>query len=583
MMDAPDINRAAPVNRQAEAKLRAIFAHTKKALVTVAVVSAVLNVLLLGGSIYMMLVYDLVLPSHSVATLTGLAVLVLVVYIFQGILDFLRGRLLIHFGATVDVDLNRDIHGLICLLSRGQNDMDGMQPVRDLDQLRSFLSGPGPTALVDLPWMLFFIIILFLLHPWLGITVLIGGAVLVFLTYLTERLTNVKSGEMMKINTARMRLAEATRRHAEVLYANGMQRRMEDRWVDLSGRFLTAQERLSGVTASLSNITKILRMVLQSGVLTVGALLVLDQQATGGVIFASSIISSRALAPVEAAIANWRGFVGARQSWTRLKALIGAMPEETGADVLPPPKQALSVENLTLGPPGTGRNTVRDVSFEVKAGEAVAIIGPSGCGKSTLARALVGIWPLVGGHVRLDGADLRQWSPEVIGRHIGYVPQNVELLDGTIAQNIARFEADAKSEDVIAAARLADVHELILRLPEGYNSQVGTDGRALSGGQRQRIALARALYGEPLLLVLDEPNSNLDNEGEQALAKAIAQVRERGAITIIVAHRPSILTSVDLVLLMVDGVAKAFGPKQKIVPGLLPPAGADRQATGNEA
>lgn len=567
------------VSQQAEEKLAAIEAHTRRALTTVAVVSAVLNVLLLGGSIYMMLVYDLVLPSHSVPTLVGLAILILVVYLFQGVLDFIRGRLLIHFGAAVDVDLNRDIHELVCLLARSQNEMDSMQPVRDLDSLRSFLTGPGPTALVDLPWMLFFIVILFLLHPALGVAVLIGGAILVFLTYLTERLTIAKSGQTMKLNSMRLRIAETTRRHADVLRANGMEGRMADRWTTVSGQFLAAQERLSGVSSGMSNLTKILRMVLQSGVLTVGALLVLEQQATGGVIFASSILSSRALAPVEAAIAQWRGFVSARQSWQRLKALISAMPPDISSDVLQPPKQALNVENVTLGPPGTPRHTVRDVSFAMRAGEAVAIIGPSGCGKSTLARALVGIWPLGAGHVRLDGADLKQWPPEVIGRHIGYVPQNVELIDGTIAENISRFEPGARPDAIIAAAKMAGVHELILRLPEGYNSQVGSDGRSLSGGQRQRIALARALYGDPFLLVLDEPNSNLDAEGEEALAAAIAQVRARGAITVIIAHRPSILSSVDLVLLMVDGVAKAFGPAQKIVPSLMAPAQGRKSAS----
>jgi len=298
---------------------------------------------------------------------------------------------------------------------------------------------------------------------------------------------------------------------------------------------------------------------------------VLEGEATGGVIFASSIISSRALAPVEAAIAQWRGFVGARQAWQRLKGLIGLMPADFSTELLPPPKERLSVENVTLGPPGSGQKTVRGVTFLVEAGEAVAIIGPSGCGKSTLARSLVGIWPLADGHVRLDGADFRQWPPEVIGRHIGYVPQNVELLDGSIAENISRFEPNAKSEDVIAAARMAGVHDLILRLPEGYNSQVGPDGRSLSGGQRQRIALARALYGDPFMIVLDEPNSNLDAEGEEALAGAISQARARGAVVVIIAHRPSILSSTNLVLLMKDGVAKAFGPTQKIIPGLPAP------------
>lgn len=564
------MNEVTAISPQTHHKLDAILAHSRKALISIAVLSAVLNVLLLSGSMYMMLVYDMVLPSRSVPTLIGLGILVLVAYAFQGVLEFIRGRLLIHFAAAVDVDLNREVHELISLLSRTQSSTDGLQPVRDLDQLRTFLSGPGPTALVDLPWMLFFILILFLLHPYLGITVLVGGAILVFMTWLTERLTTEKSKEMVRYNSKRMMLAETTRRHAEVLAANGMQGRLADSWVQASDQFLAAQERLSSVTTSISNITKIFRMVLQSGVLTVGALLVMDQQASGGVIFASSILSSRALAPVEAAIANWRGFVGARQSWERLKMLILNIPPVATTDILAPPRRTLTVERASLSPPGSANLTVQGISMQVKAGEAVAILGASGSGKSSLVRGLTGIWPLAHGNVRLDGADISQWPPEILGRHIGYVPQNAELIGGTISQNIARFDPAATSGDIVAAARLAGVHELILHLPEGYNTQVGADGRALSGGQRQRIALARALYNDPFLIVLDEPNSNLDAEGEAALAQAFAHAKARGAIVIAVAHRPSILTSVDFVLLMKEGRGVAFGPTAQIVPQLLP-------------
>lgn len=554
----------------AQQRLNLILLHARRAMIATFVLSAALNILLLSGSLYMMMVYDMVLPSRSVPTLVGLAALVLVAYAFQGVLEFIRSRVLLHFSAAVDIDLSSDVHELICLLSRTQADMDSLQPMRDLDQLRQFLAGPGPSALVDLPWMLFFITILFLLHPYLGLTVLVGGAFLVFLTFLTERLTAEKNKRLLILAGARQQVAEVSRRHAEVLTALGMQGRVAERWKRSSGQFLAAQERLNFIANSLSNLTKILRMVLQSGVLTVGALLVLEEQASGGVIFASSILSSRALAPVEAAIANWRGFVGARQGWARLKALILAMPPATTGDILAAPEQTLAVENVTLGPPGTQRMTVQGVTFGLSAGQAVAILGPSGCGKSTLVRALAGIWPLAAGAVRLDGADLAQWPAETLGRHIGYLPQNVELIAGTVAENIARFDPAAKSEDIIAAARLAGVHDLILHLPEGYNSQVGADGRALSGGQRQRIGLARALYGNPFLIVLDEPNSNLDASGEEALASALADVRARGAIVVAVAHRPSLLQSVDLVLLMRDGRAVAFGPKEKLLGNLLP-------------
>ena len=557
------------IDEAARQQLGSIYGHARKAMIAVAVLSAVLNVLLLSGSLYMMLVYDMVLPSRSVPTLTGLAILVVIAYLFQGVLDFIRGRLLIHFSAAVDVDLNREIHSLINLLSRTQSNMDGLQPTRDLDQIRSFLSGPGPSAFVDLPWILFFVGILFLLHPYLGIAVLIGGIILIFLTYLTERLTSGRAQQLSQYNSARMLRADITRRHAEEITAMGMEGRMEDRWVQANSQFLAGTEKLSGISSTMSNITKMLRMALQSGVLTVGALLVMEQQASGGVIFASSILSSRALAPVEGVIANWRGFVGARQAWARLKKLIVMMPRNSATDILPPPHENITAEKLSLGPPGTGRTTVQDVSFGLRAGQSMAILGPSGCGKSTLVRGLTGIWPKAGGSIRLDGADLEQRPPEILGRHIGYLPQNVELIAGTVAENIARFDPNAKPEDVIAAARLAGVHDMVLHLPDGYNSQVGADGRALSGGQRQRIGLARALYGDPFLIVLDEPNSNLDSAGEEALGSAITTACARGAIVIAVAHRPSLLESVELILLMKAGRAIAFGPKEKLMPALI--------------
>jgi PrtD family type I secretion system ABC transporter len=559
------------LNDGANERINEVLARGRKALTSVGIVSAVLNILLLSGSLYMMLVYDMVLPSGSVPTLMGLLMLVVVAYAFQGVLDFVRGRMLIHMAATVDVDLSRDIHALVGVLARGMPNADAMQPVRDLDVIRNFLSGPGPTALVDLPWMFFFIGILFLLHPWLGVTVLIGGAILIGLTMLTERLTKDRNQQLTTLAVSRTLIADTTRRHAEAIRALGMQKRISDRWSETSSRYLAAQEKLTGLASALGGTSKIMRMLMQSAVLTVGALLVMEGKASGGVIFASSILSSRALAPVELAIGNWRGFVAARQAWDRLKRLLERMPQERGSDILPLPTRSLTVEGLALGPPGSNVMTVKSVGFKVLAGEAVAVLGPSGCGKSTLVRGICGLWAPRAGAVRLDDAELSHWPADMIGAQIGYLPQNVELIDGTIAENIARFEPNASSDEVIRAATLAGVHDLVLHMPDGYNTNVGMDGRALSGGQRQRIALARALYRDPFLIVLDEPNSNLDQEGEEALAKAVRAACARGAIVLLVAHRPSILAAVDLVLMMKDGRAVAFGPKEQVVPQLVPP------------
>jgi ATP-binding cassette subfamily C protein len=545
--------------------LSALLGQSQAAFVGIALLSAVLNVLLLGGSIYMMLVYDMVLPGRSVPTLVGLFAMVTLVYIFQALLDHIRSKLLLRVSHSVDAGLARRVHRLIGEIARARNG-DALQPMRDLDQVRGFLSGGGPTAIIDLPWMFFFIAVLFILHPLIGATVLAGGLVLVVLTVLTDSLSAAPLARVTAAASARHLAADGTRRHAEVLRALGMEGRVCEGFARISGQHLAANDRLAGVAGSLGGISKVFRLLLQSTVLTVGALLVMDGKASGGVIFASSILSSRALAPVEAAIANWRSFMAARASWRRLKALINALPALLPVQTLSAPVASLSVEGLSVIAAGTDRQTVRNVSFRAQAGEAIAILGPSGCGKSTLMRALVGAVPSAGGAVRLDGAALEQWAPDVLGRHIGYLPQNVELLGGTIAANISRFDADAAPDRIVDAAKLAGVHQLVLDLPDGYNSAVGQDGSALSAGQRQRIALARAVYGDPFLIALDEPNSNLDEAGERALADAVRAATARGAIVLIVAHRASILDAVHKVLLMQDGEVRAFGSKEAIIP-----------------
>ena len=558
-------------------ELARILGQSRQAFVGIAVISTVLNVLLLAGSIYMMLVYDLVLPSRSVPTLVGLFALVTVMYGFQAALDLIRAGLLRKVAATLDIGLAARVHRLIATLARTHPDRDSMQPMRDLQSVCGFLGGAGPTALIDLPWMFFFIAVLFLLHPLIGLTVLVGGVLLVGLTLLADRLSREPVARLTALASARGKVAESTSRHAEVLHALGMEGRAAAAWTHIGREHLDAQERVSGVAGTLGGLSKIARLLLQSLVLTVGALLVMDGRASGGVIFASSILSSRALAPVELAIANWRGFVGARQSWARLTGLLDQLGDTPALPALPAPKATLSVEGLTLAPPGADRATVSGVSFAVRAGEAAAVLGPSGCGKSTLARALVGALAPRAGAVRLDGAALDQWTPDALGPHIGYLPQSVELLAGTVAQNIARFDPEAPAEAVVAAAKLAGVHDLILRLPDGYSTQVGLDGAALSAGQRQRIGLARALFGDPFLVVLDEPNSNLDRAGEDALAAAVTAACARGAAVVVIAHRPSILAAVHKVLLMEDGRVRAFGPRDQILPDH-----AQRRRTGDE-
>jgi ATP-binding cassette subfamily C protein len=553
-------------------KRLSIMASCRGAFLGVAVLSGLINVLYLSGSIFMMEVYDRVLPSRSIPTLVGLSVIIVMLYLFQGLFDMVRGRILARVGAALDEDLSQKVfQNQLSAPLKGRAEGDGQQPLRDLDQLRAFLAGGGPSALFDLPWMPLYLFMCFAFHPWLGIVALGGAVVLVAITLMTELLTREASRSAVGAALLRNGISEGARRNAEVVHAMGMAQRIGTRWSEANASYLAHQQRTSDVAGGFGAMSKVLRMLLQSAVLAVGAYLVIDGQATGGIMIASSILTSRALAPVELAIANWKGFVSARQGWRRLRTLLEADVRADDPLKLPAPRTVLAVENAGAGAPGGQRFAVQDVCFQLKAGSGLGIIGPSASGKSSLARMIVGVWPTWRGKVRLDGAAIEQWLPEDLGRHIGYLPQDVELFAGTVAQNIARFDVNPKSEAIIAAAKAANVHEMILQLPDGYETQVGEAGAALSGGQRQRIALARAIYGDPFLVVLDEPNSNLDNEGEQALTNAIMSIRARGGIVVIIAHRPSALAGVDQVLVMGEGRMQSFGPKDEVLSKVLRP------------
>jgi ATP-binding cassette subfamily C protein len=546
--------------------------------VSVGVFSGLINLLALTGSFYMLQVYDRVLPSHSVPTLVGLTLLMAGLYIANGLLDFFRVRVMSRVGVRIDNEVREKVFQALHLLPlRARTAGDGLQPVRDLDQIRSFFSGLGPTAFFDLPWVPVYLGVVFLLHPLLGIFAFAGALLLICLTFLTERRTTVPMQSASRSGAQRLAFGEETRRNAEVIRALGLEKRMQDRWEALNTRHLTDQLGASDAAGGMGTVSKVLRLFLQSGILGLGAYLVIQGQVSAGTIIAASIIMSRALAPIETAIAHWRGFVAARQSYRRLIDLFGSLGlKDPGSMVaLPKPTSSLAVQGVSVAPPGEQRPVIQGVSFALAAGDGLGIIGPSGSGKSTLARALVGIWqPMwaqmrMGGSIRLDGATLDQWATDDLGRHIGYLPQDVSLFAGTIAENIARFDPEATSEAILTAARSAGVHDMIVQLPEGYQTVVGEGGAGLSAGQRQRIALARALYGDPFLVVLDEPNSNLDAAGEAALTQAIQSIRARGGIAIVIAHRPAALAAVDKVLAMAKGQVQAFGPKSEVLRQVL--------------
>lgn len=536
--------------------------------------SGVVNVLALTGSFFMLQVYDRVIPGRSVPTLVGLAVFAGTLFVFQGVLELIRSRLLVRIGMALDAKLSGQVYtALMHLPLRTKLAGDGLQSLRDLDQVRSFLSGAGPIALFDLPWMPLYLAICFLFHFWIGMTALAGAIILFSLTLFAEARTREPAKRANGQAAARNTLAEATRRNAEVLQAMGFGTRIAERWSSVNADYLDTNAKASDLAGTLGTISKVLRMMLQSGILAIGAYLVIHQEATAGIMIASSIMMSRALAPIELAIAHWKGFVTARQAWARLTQLLALLPKTTTSVSLPAPISALSVEGLSVTPPGVPRMIVQDVTFALEKGAGLGIVGPSASGKSSLVRAIAGIWLPVRGTVRLDGATLDQWSPEELGNHVGYLPQDVQLFDGTIAENIARFEPQAPSDKILEAARAAGVHDLVTHLPEGYETRIGEAGSALSAGQRQRVALARALYGDPFLVILDEPNSNLDTEGEAALTEAIQGVRARGGIAVVVAHRPSALASLDQILVMANGRIQVFGPKNDVLNKVTRPGG----------
>jgi PrtD family type I secretion system ABC transporter len=554
----------------ARSDLAIALSSCRGAFVGIGIISAMSSILMLTGSLFMLEVYDRVLPSRSVPTLVGLATLAVGLYAAQGILDLIRARVLVRIGGSLDEAMSARIYNAILklpLLIGYQN--DGLQPLRDLDSIRSFLSSPGPVALYDLPWVPIFLVICYLFHPWIGLTALGGAILLTTLALFTEILTRRPSAEATLLASTRNGLAEVSRQNVEALVAMGMVGRITKLWSEANQKYMASHHRVNDVGGGFGAVAKVLRMMLQSAVLAVGAYLVIYEQATAGIIIAGAILSARALAPVDLAISNWKRFVAARQSWGRLSKLLALLPVQDSPMQLLDPAKTLSVENVSVSPPRQQKLVVQDVSFTIRAGSGLGIIGPSASGKSSLVRTLVGVWRPVRGKICLDGAALGQWDPEVLGGHIGYLPQDVQLLAGTVAENIARFEPDADPKAIIAAAQAAGVHESIINLSEGYDTRIGGQDLMLSDGQRQWIALARALYREPFLVVLDEPNSNLDAAGEDAVVRAIQGVRNRGGVVIVVAHRPSVLAGVDYLLVMDHGRAQAFGPKDQVTATMM--------------
>jgi len=540
--------------------------ESARRMIGIAIFSGVVNVLMLSGSLYMLQVYDRVIPSRNTATLLGLSLMVLLAYLVQGYFDALRARMLCRVATLFDAGLQESIHTALATLPlRGVKPMLMQQPLRDLDQVRGFMSSLGPTAFLDMPWIPIFLVALFLFHPAIGVTALLGTAAIIAMTLLTERMSRGAAKAAMDSSAQRQVLADVTQRNAEVIRALGMMDRFTVRWSQANERYLRENIRATDVYANLGSGAKVLRYVLQSGMLGIGAYLVVVDRASGGIMIASSIMMGRALAPVEIALGTWKQLVAARQGIVRLREICKATATPPVPPVvLPRPCRELSVQDLAVAAPATEKPIVSNISFSLKAGMGMALLGASASGKTSLSKALVGIWPSQAGVVRLDGAAIDQWRNEDLGRHIGYLPQDVALFDGTVAENISRFDDQATSDAILKAAQVAGVHDVILRLPEGYSTRIGEGGMSLSAGQRQRIGLARAVFGDPFLVVLDEPNANLDADGENALTRAIQILRYNKCIVIVISHRPSALAALNMAMVLYEGKAIAFGPCEEI-------------------
>jgi PrtD family type I secretion system ABC transporter len=550
--------------------LRQPLIACREAVIATVVFSFIGSLLLLVSPLYMLQVYDRVLASHSGSTLLMLSLITGFLLAILGLTEALRSRVLVRAGAKIDLMLaERAFKGVFAAAVKSAGG-GSVQVLRDLDTVRDFATGPGLLTFCDAPWTPLFLILAFVLHPLIGAVTLAGGCIIFALAMVNEVSTRkaVRQASMVSINANSF--AEASLRNAEVLHAMGMLPGIASRWLVRHQAALGLQAQAADRASTLMAVSKIIRMVLQSGILGLGAWLAIDDKLTGGAIIAGSIVMGRALAPIEMLVAHWKGFVGARSAFERLSVALAASGDDSARMKLPRPQGALSIEKAVVVPPGARAAVLKGISFSLEAGEVLGVVGPSAAGKSTLSRMLVGVWPAAMGSVRLDGADLASWDREDVGPAVGYLPQDVELFDGTVAENVARFGAIDPNQ-VVAAAMQAGVHDIILGLPDGYDTRIGEGGRALSGGQRQRIALARALYGEPAMVVLDEPNSNLDALGEQALVEAVMGLKARKATTIVVTHRLSILGCVDKVLVLNGGEVELFGRRDDVMARLARP------------
>lgn len=552
--------------RRGEVELRAARSDQRGLLWSVGLFSIFANILQLTGSLYMLQVYDRVLGSRSEATLVALSVLVTFLFLAMGILDNVRARIMARIGAHVQDKMDRRVFAAaLRRLTVQPNDPTALAAQRDLEAIQRLWASPVLLAVFDIPWTPFFVAAIFIFHPLLGWLAVAGGVFLIIVTLLNQKMTLAPLTRTNNLTMAAERTSDMIKSESETVQALGMTGAAFDRWQKARGAALDASIGAGDLAGTFGGITKTFRIFLQSAMLGLGAWLVLKGELSSGAMIAGSILMGRALQPIEQAVGQWAVVTRAQEANRRLSELLTRMPDEPPRTALPRPQAILEAQSLTVVPPGDTQAVLRMVSFRLEPGQALGVIGPSGAGKSTLARALIGVWKPAGGKVRLDGATLDQYDPDVLGSYVGYLPQRITLFDGTIAENIARLRPDSDASKIVEAAKKAAAHEMIIKLPEGYDTRISQVGGRLSGGQIQRIGLARALYGNPVILVLDEPNSNLDNDGTLALNMAIRTTKDAGGAILIMAHRPAAIQECDLLLVLEDGMRRAFGPRDQVL------------------
>ena len=559
-----------PKAHVANEMLAALTAY-KRAFFNIGLFSAVINLLMLAPALYMLQVYDRVLASGNEMTLLMLTLMILGLFGLMGALEWVRSQVVIRLGTQMDMRLNQRVYDAAFEAQLSTGSPATGQALNDLTSLRQFATGNALFAFFDAPWFPVYLWVIFMFSPWLGLLALGGAVLLMLLAWLNQRVSQGPLKAASELSVEATQQASAHLRNAEAIEAMGMLGTLRGHWLAQHTAFLAQQNLASEKTASVGAWSKGVRLALQSLVLGLGALLAVQGQITAGMMIAGSILMGRVLSPIDQLIGVWKQWTSARLAYQRLESLLQAHPARPPRMALPVPRGELAVEQLSASAPGTRRATLSNLSFTLPAGQVLGVIGPSGCGKSTLARLLIGVWQPLAGKVRLDGAQLSQWDKQQLGPHLGYLPQDIQLFAGTIAQNIARF-AQVDADKVLAAAQMAGVHSLILQMPEGYDTRLGDGGAGLSGGQKQRIGLARALYGLPALIVLDEPNANLDEAGEQALLQAIAQLKQLKRTLILITHKPNVLTLTDQLLILREGQLQAYGPTAKVLAAPKPAA-----------